>query len=86
MDILSQMTERAKANIRRIVLPEGDEPRTLEAANIILKDKIADLILIGDPAVINKMAADNGYEYIKNATIFDPATNPKMKDYAILLF
>ena len=86
MDILSQMTERAKANIRRIVLPEGDEPRTLEAANIILKDKIADLILIGDPAVINKMAADNGYEYIKNATIFDPATNPKMKDYANLLF
>ena len=46
MDILSQMTERAKANRKRIVLPEGDEPRTLEAANILLKDEIADLILI----------------------------------------
>ncbi|MBQ0034334.1 MAG: phosphate acetyltransferase, partial [Bacteroidales bacterium] len=86
MDILSQMTERAKANRKRIVLPEGDEPRTLEAANILLKDEIADLILIGDPAVINKMAADNGYEYINRATIFDPATDPKMKDYANLLF
>ena len=61
MDILSQMTERAKTNIRRIVLPEGDEPRTLEAANIILKDKIVDLILIGDPSVIGKMAAYNCY-------------------------
>lgn len=86
MDILSQMTERAKANVKRIVLPEGDEPRTLEAANILLKDKIADLILIGDPAVIRKMAADNGYEYIDRATIFDPATDPKMKDYANLLY
>lgn len=86
MDILAQMTERAKQNKRRIVLPEGDEPRTLEAANILLRDKIADLILIGDPAVINKMAADNGYEYIKEATLFDPATNPKMADYANLLY
>lgn len=86
MDILAQMTERAKANPQRIVLPEGDEPRTLEAANILLKDKIAKLTLIGDPAVINKMAADNGYEYIKEATIFDPATDPKMADYANLLY
>ena len=38
MTILEQMTERAKQNPRRIVLPEGDEPRTLEAANIILKE------------------------------------------------
>ena len=38
MDILEQMVARAKANPQRIVLPEGDEPRTLEAANILLKD------------------------------------------------
>lgn len=86
MDILQQMLERAKQNPQRIVLPEGDEPRTLEAANILLKDKIAKLILIGDPAIINKMAADNGYEYIKEATIFDPKTDPKMTEYANLLY
>ena len=85
MDILSQMTARAKANKQRIVLPEGDEPRTLEAANIILKDDIANLILIGDPAVINRMAAENGYEHIHKATIFDPATDPKMEAYTNLL-
>ena len=86
MDILSQMTARAKANKQRIVLPEGDEPRTLEAANIILRDDIANLILIGDPAVINRMAAENGYEHIHKATIFDPATDPKMEAYTNLLY
>ena len=80
------MTTRAKANKQRIVLPEGDEPRTLEAANIILKDDIANLILIGDPAVINRMAAENGYEHIHKATIFDPATDPKMEEYTNLLY
>ena len=38
MNILEKMLARAKANPQRIVLPEGDEPRTLEAANIPLKD------------------------------------------------
>jgi len=80
------MTARAKANKQRIVLPEGDEPRTLEAANIILKDDIANLILIGDPAVINRMASENGYEHIHKATIFDPATDPKMEGYTNLLY
>lgn len=86
MDILQQMRERAQANLRRIVLPEGDEPRTLEAANILLKDKIANLILIGNPETIHKMAEENGYEYIKNATIIDPLRDEKMPVYANLLY
>ncbi len=86
MDILQQMTERAKQHQVRIVLPEGDEPRTLEAANIILRDKIAQLTLIGDPAVIRQMAAEKGYEHIGEATLFDPKTDPKMAEYAGLLY
>lgn len=86
MSILEQMTERAKKNPQRIVLPEGDEPRTLEAANILLQNKIAQLILIGKKDVIEKMAAEKGYDYIQYATIFDPASEPKMKDYANLLY
>ena len=86
MDILNQMIARAKANPQRIVLPEGDEPRTLEAANILLKDKIAQLILIGDPEKIKGMAAEKGYEYIKEAKIVDPIHDPKMPEYANLLF
>ncbi len=86
MDILQQMTERAKQHQVRIVLPEGDEPRTLEAANIILRDKIAKLILIGDPATIRQMAAEKGYEHIEEATLFDPKNDPKMAEYAGLLY
>ncbi len=72
--------------MQRIVLPEGDEPRTLEAANIVLKEKLAKLILIGDPTVINKMAAEKGYTYISEATIVNPETDPKMPVYAHLLY
>ena len=89
MKILDQMLQRAQANPQRIVLPEGDEPRTLEAANIILRYKIANLILIGDPAVINQMAEEKGYEYVlkgENLTILNPLTDPKMPEYANLLF
>jgi len=86
MEILEQMIARAKANPQRIVLPEGDEPRTLEAANILLKDKIAHLILIGNPDKIKSMAAEKGYEYIKEAKIIDPINDPKMPEYANLLF
>lgn len=86
MDILSQMTERAKRNLQRIVLPEGDEPRTLEAANIVLKEGIAKLILLGNPEVINRMAQEKGYEYISQAEIIDPQTDPRMPQYANLLY
>ncbi|HCS87616.1 MAG TPA: phosphate acetyltransferase, partial [Bacteroidales bacterium] len=86
MDILQQMLKRAQANPQRIVLPEGDEPRTLEAANIILRDKVAKLILIGDPDKIKGMAHDKGYEYISQAEILNPKTDPRMEGYAQLLY
>lgn len=86
MEILQQMQKRAQQHPQRIVLPEGDEPRTLEAANIILRDHVANIILIGKTEVIQKMAADNQYQYIKHATIFDPASDPKMSEYTRLLY
>ena len=86
MSIIDNMLAKAKAHPQRIVLPEGDEPRTLEAANIILKDKAADIILIGDEKVINRMAAEKGYEYISHARIVNPQTDAKMPDYAHLLY
>ena len=80
------MTARAKEHPQRIVLPEGDEPRTLEAANIILGEGIADLILVGNPDVIRRMAAEKGFEHIAKATLFDPETDPKMEKYSNLLY
>lgn len=80
------MYARAKSHPQRIVLPEGDEPRTLEAANIILEQGLAKLTLIGNPETIRRMAAEKGYQHIGKAIIFDPANDPKMPEYANLLF
>ena len=86
MDVLEQMKVRAKAHPQRIVLPEGDEPRTLEAANILLRDKLAQLILIGNPEKIMAMAVEKGFAHISEAKIMDPLNDPKMPEYANLLF
>ena len=85
MKLLQEIKERAQQNPQRIVLPEGTEPRTLEAANSVLRDKVAKLILIGNPAEINRLAEEKGYTYIKEATIVDPENNPNLEKYATLL-
>lgn len=86
MELLERMAARAKANLQRIVLPEGTEIRTLKAADSILKDKIAHLILIGSRLIIEKMALENDLKHISEATIVDPETDAKMPLYAHLLF
>jgi len=86
MNLLEQIMKRAKENVQRIVLPEGTEIRTLKAADIILKEKAAKLILIGDEAEIKKLAAENNLSNIVEATIVNPETDPKMPVYANLLY
>ena len=86
MNLLQQIMERAKANLQRIVLPEGTEIRTLKAADIILKEKAAKLILIGNEKEIERLASENNLSYIQHATIMDPETNSKMEIYAELLY
>jgi phosphate acetyltransferase len=86
MNLLEKIMERAKANPQRIVLPEGTETRTLKAADIILKEKAAHLILIGNEKEIEKLAAENNLNHITKATIIDPATDKKMETYAQLLY
>lgn len=85
MDLISQIVERAKANKQRIVLPEGTEERTLKAANQILTDGVADLILLGNPNEIMELAKEWGLGNIHKATIIDPENNPKQEEYAELL-
>ena len=86
MDLLAGMIARAKGNLQRIVLPEGLEERTLKAADTVLAEGIAKLILIGPKAEIEAKAASFGLKNISKATIFDPATDPKMSTYTNLLF
>ena len=85
MSLMNQIVERAKANKQRIVLPEGTEERTLKAANQLLADEVADLILIGNPDEIMGLAKEWGLEHIGKATIIDPENHPKKEEYAELL-
>ena len=85
MSLMNQIVERAKANKHRIVLPEGTEERTLKAANQLLADEVADLILIGNPEEIANLAKEWGLENIGKATIIDPENHPKKEEYAELL-
>ena len=85
MSLMNQIVERAKANKQRIVLPEGTEERTLKAANQLLADEVADLILIGNPDEIMGLAKEWGLENIGKATIINPADHPKKEEYAQLL-
>ena len=85
MDLINEIVERAKANSQRIVLPEGTEERTLKAANQILTDGVADLILLGNPDEILGLAKEWGLGNIDKATIVDPENHPKKEEYAELL-
>jgi len=82
MDLLEQIVARAKADKQRIVLPEAEEERTLRAADRVLADDIANLILIGNPANIHKLAEEWGLKNIDKATIVDPENNPQSEEYA----
>lgn len=85
MSLMNLIVERAKANRQRIVLPEGTEERTLKAADQILGDGVADLILIGNPTEIQGLAESFKLQNIGKATIIDPENHPQKETYAELL-
>ena len=67
-----QLTELARKAGKRIVLPEGDEPRTVKAAAICAERGIATCVLLGNPAEINRVAASQGVELGAGIEIVDP--------------
>lgn len=85
MNLLEHIVARAKSDKQRIVLPEATEERTLRAADRVLADDIANLILIGNPDEISALAAKWNLHNIGKATIVDPENNPKSEEYAALL-
>lgn len=83
MPFLDDIWNKAKKLEKRIVLPETEDPRTLKAADIILKSKLARLILIGNKDNITSLAKENGAE-ISRAEIIDPKKDPKIDRYCEL--
>lgn len=85
MELLDRIKEQARSIRKRIVLPEAEEQRTLRAADEIISQGLADIILIGNTTKIVEAAADWGLENISKATIIDPANNPKKAEYVDLM-
>ncbi|BCI76482.1 MULTISPECIES: phosphate acetyltransferase [Vibrio] len=67
-----QLTELARSANKRIVLPEGDEPRTVKAAAICAERGIAQCVLLGNPEEIKRVAAQQGVELGSGIEIIDP--------------
>lgn len=84
MNILESIKANAKNHKRTIVLPEGTEPRTLKAAEIVLKEGLANLILLGAKDEIQSLIDKQGLN-LPNITIIDPKTSEKRNVYADLM-
>ena len=78
---IDTLIDRAKADKKTIVLPEGNDERILEAAQEALAQGIANIIILGDAEEI----AAKGYN-LEGATIIDPATSDKQEEFAELLY
>ena len=71
-DFLARMKSAAKADKKTIVLPEGEDPRTIEAAKKIVEEDLANLVVLGNPDEIQ----------IDGVTVIDPRTAEKKQAYA----
>ncbi|MEV0028680.1 phosphate acetyltransferase [Nocardia sp. NPDC050793] len=76
-----QLIEQARADRKRIVLPEGDDDRILRAAGRVLQRKIADLVVLGDESAIRARAAELGVD-ISEAVVLDPRTSGYLDEFA----
>ncbi len=85
MGLLEDIRAKAKNNPQRIVLPESTEERTLKAADIILKEGLAKVILTANPDEISKKADELGLENLDKAQVLNPKDHDKKEEYANLL-
>jgi phosphate acetyltransferase len=76
-----ELIERARADRRHVVLPEGTEERILRAAEILLRRGVADLTLLGPPDEIARRARELGLD-LAGAAVVDPASSPWRAEFA----
>jgi phosphate acetyltransferase len=81
MDVLTRIRQRAAAANTHIVLPEGEDDRTIRAASLIRAQALARVTLIGNEQSIRDRAAALGAS-LGDTPIVDPKTSPKLEDYA----
>ncbi len=81
MSIIEAFIEKAQLASKTIVLPEGQDPRVVIAANKAMENKVAKIIVLGTEEEIKKSCNDAGIENI-NFSVIDPAKSDKLTEYA----
>ena len=85
MSFIDDVKQRAKKDIKTIILPEAEDIRILKATEIVLNEKYANIILIGNKEEINKKAKENNIN-IQGAEIIDPNNSENYEKYVNLLY
>ncbi len=85
MDVLQKLRARARENPRHVVLFEGEEDRTLLAAEVIEKEKLARVTLVGNAEKIQTRLKTLGIA-LPNSALVDPASSDRLKPYARVLY
>ena len=85
--IVAKMAQKVKQNLKTIVLPETEDVRVLKAASIILKEEIANIILIGDENEIKSLCEKENIDMsFSKVKIINNLTSSKKEEYANLLY
>ncbi len=85
MNFIENIKNRAKQEIKTIVLPESEDIRTLKATQIALKEKYANIVLVGNEEIIKQKAQENNVN-IEGAIIINPQTSENYEKYVQLLY
>lgn len=80
MNFIDSIRERAKAKLHKVVLPEGTDPRMVKAAEIIHREKIADVVILGDESELQKIAATEGAD-LSAVKIINPGKTEYFEKY-----
>ncbi|MBP5638451.1 MAG: phosphate acetyltransferase [Victivallales bacterium] len=85
MGMIDQVKAKARLDVKRIVLPEGDEPRTVKASEKLQRERLASPILLGEPNHIKEVAEGLGAD-IAGIEIINPLDSAKASEYAQCLY
>jgi len=80
MSVVDIIHDKARKLKRRVVLPEGTEPRMIDAAKVLVAESIASVTLLGDTGQIEKLAKEHGLD-LGRVEVIDPPKSPDFKTY-----
>ena len=80
MSVVDTIREKAKTKKRRVVLPEGTEPRMISAAKTLVSEGIASVTLLGSQAEIGKLADEHGLD-LRQVEVINPPESPDYDNY-----